>query len=319
MLDGNAPRTGCEKRRPAQFTAISRAQIPKPLLKDVCHCGERNRRSGEPVQIVDRSSSPQAALALHVHRVGIFRSSGRPVAKSTETFPTRIRASVCANPRRLSRTSLGRSRPSKIVYRRIPGMRRAVVRSGAASRPEFLFLRRCRTNPDPRTFTSRDADRGDRSPVRRGRAENPPDDPAASVRECIDQYRTARQRHQHRLWQHRHNRSVRCGYSRFTPREPRADGLIRQTIMDTTATGIPGTPFAFLPADIVAQIPNLAYQRRSICRSSEQSRRPTALMRPISSTESVRCPGSPTYASSKPTAIRNSMSRSIGRSRTRSG
>ena len=32
-----------EKRRPAQITTISRAQIPKPLLKDMCQRGEHNR------------------------------------------------------------------------------------------------------------------------------------------------------------------------------------------------------------------------------------------------------------------------------------
>ena len=57
------------KRRPAQFTTISGAQIPKLSFKCICQReGAIGRRSGRLCN-VDCSSSPQATL--HVHRVGV--------------------------------------------------------------------------------------------------------------------------------------------------------------------------------------------------------------------------------------------------------
>jgi multidrug efflux pump subunit AcrB len=53
----------------------------------------------------------------------------------------------------------------------------------------------------------------------------------------------------------------------------------------------PGTTFAFLPADIVSQILNFGYRRRSTCRSSARCETPTTPMRLTSSSASAKCRG----------------------------
>ena len=145
--------------------------------------------SPSSVFLLSRTLVP--TLANYLLRVphlahGVADGSGglaAPPRNPLKRFQLGFERRFTQNPRGLSQASQGSSRPTQIVYRRLPGLRRAVVRSGAVSRPKFLSIRRCRADPDPCPFAGWDADRGDSTPVRPGRAQNSTDDPARSARQ----------------------------------------------------------------------------------------------------------------------------------------
>ena len=179
---------------------------------------------------------------------------------------------------------------------------------------------RFRADPDARSRPARHPHRGDRAAVRPHRTDRAQHHPARSARQHRRQHRPAVFRHQHGLSEHRHDRPR----GRRRPDQPqggsRADGVLHQTAAHHLAAEISRERHSrSCPPTSCRKSSISACRRRSTCRSSATTRRPTTPTPRTCSSASARSPASPICASSRCSTIRRSMSTSTARSPARSG
>ena len=149
----------------------------------------------------------RAARGRDRSRAAAAPSSGRSSTRSGASRSASRRAS-CASASSTGRCSRSRS-PIPRVHRRIPRLRRAVLRADAVPRPQLLPERRLRRDPDAHSRPWGHAHRADREAVRGRRARRAADHPAEPARQHHGEHRAALQRHQHGIPEHRHGRARR--------------------------------------------------------------------------------------------------------------